>query len=74
MSVKKAGGQLLGRRSTQDFWVPGGKGRCKGEEPSNHVRSKGVRGEGELGSVASTRGGQPKIIGRRMKVGLATEI
>jgi hypothetical protein len=32
-SVKKAGGQLLGRRYRWDFWVPGGNSRHKeGEE------------------------------------------
>jgi hypothetical protein len=29
LSVKKAKGQLLGRRYRWDFWVPGEKGRCK---------------------------------------------
>jgi hypothetical protein len=30
LSVKKAMGQLLGRRDKQDFWVPGGDREMQG--------------------------------------------
>jgi hypothetical protein len=80
LSVKKAEGQLLGKRCGQDSQVPGGKVRCKegergvfchaleGEEHSNHVRSLG-----ELKPVATTTGRWSKMFDRG-QVRLATEL
>ena len=70
LSVKKAGGQLLGRGYRWDFWVPGGKGRCKeGEGLFCHAleenrHSNHIRYQGQLGPVASATGRWSKMFGR----------
>jgi hypothetical protein len=59
--VKKTGGQLLGRKYQQDFWVSGRKGGKEERRFSIHALEEGecsnhVRSQGKLGPVGITTG------------------